>query len=669
MPIARFETPDGRVARFEVPEGTTPDQAMAMMAQEFPNLAPREQPATATEKFLGNPVTRAALGASSVLTAPFQLGANIGDKAAEAMGLEPVVGKWTNEKLAELEAMKSRGMAARSGRPIGEEWDVAGGIGSLIPATGVYKGIAKALPKAISTEAPSLTGRTIGRMVAGGGTAASTIPDTSGGEDYLSDKAVQTGIGAAVPVGMAALGSILKGTGKIIGQSVSSLKDTIKNFTESGQKVLADQHLRKLAEEGGEPALKKTIDSLLNEKRIIGKITSSEAIASGNIGKGARHGGPIVRLQSELANLPETTTKLRSIEAAQEQIRKSALKSIARGQTEESVLAERAAASTKNYGKAFKEAVQSDGELKSLMSRPSMKDVLRRANELAQEQGKKFKIGVDSPETIVTGKLVDKAGKPLSTTIIPEQVSKYPVESLHFMKMAMDDLIKNPERFGIGASEVRAITQTQNQFVKWLGQKSHAYNFARQEHKKLSEVLNRVQVRDTLEKILTGPRGEERTAQFLNATREIPKTFKKATGSNRFDKIEDILPSHEAKMVNKIVKELERDAMATKMTREVNIPGATSPVTGNMAQLPSPLYRPTMVANWILKRGGEEGNKNVNRIAADILSDPKRAAEVLSKVPPQWKQDVTKALQDFQRFAQDPANVAAIQAAGGTNGR
>ncbi|HKZ42802.1 MAG TPA: hypothetical protein VJ044_17695, partial [Candidatus Hodarchaeales archaeon] len=245
---------------------------------------------------------------------------------------------------------------------------------------------------------------------------------------------------------------------------------------------------------------------------------------------------------------------------------------------------------------------------------------------------------------------------------IPAQVSKYPVESLHFMKMAMDDLIKNPERFGIGASEVRAITQTQNQFVKWIGQKSPAYDFARQEHKRISEVLNRVQVRDTLNNILTGPKGEERTGQFLNAVREIPKTFKKATGSQRFDKIEDVLPANEAKIVHKLTQELERDAMVSRMTKEVNIPGATSPVTGKMAQLPSPLYRPTMIANWILKRGGEEGNKNVNRIAAEIFSNPSKAAQVLSKVPPQWKQDVTDELQNFARYAKDPANVAAIQA-------
>ena len=145
------------------------------------------------------------------------------------------------------------------------------------------------------------------------------------------------------------------------------------------------------------------------------------------MGKGERFGGPVVRLQSELANLPETTTKLRSIEAAQEEIRKGALKTIARGQSEESVLAERAAASTKNYGKAFKEVVQSDNDLKTLMSRPSMNDILRRAKELAEEQGKKFKRGIDSPETVVAGKIVDKAGKTLVSETNPPQLTEKPI--------------------------------------------------------------------------------------------------------------------------------------------------------------------------------------------------------------------------------------------------
>src|SRR3990167_9545755 len=605
------------------------------------------QPASATDKFIGNPVFRAALGASTVLTTPFQLGANIGDKAAEALGLEPVVGKWTNEKIAELEAMKRRGMAARSGRPVGEEWDVAGGVGSLIPGTAVYKGIVKALPKVISPEAASLTGRTIGRMVSGGGTAATTIPNISGGEDYFTDKGVQTGIGAAVPVGMATVGSILKGTGKISKQIYSSLRDTIRNFTDVGQIKLAEGHLRELAKEGGEPALKKTIKSLVDAKRILNKPTSAEAVAAGNIGKGERFGGPIVRLQEELASLPETTTKLRSIEAAQEQIRKGAIENIAKGTSAESALLERTIAAAKNYDKAFYRTIDGkkiphtatpDRELQTIFDKfgNDTPKILGRAKDLAVKDGKQFKIG-----------------------------AKYPIESLHFTKMALDDVIKNPEQFGIGASEARALARTQGELVKWIGAKSKAYDFARQEHKRLSEILNRTKARDTLANILTGPKGEERATQFLNATRDIPKTFKKATGSQRYAKLEDILLPNETMLVNKVTRELEREAMAGRMAKEVNLPGAVNPVTGKMESLPQMLWTPNMIAKWVMRISGREGDKEVNKIAADIAANPSRAAEVISRLPSRLQTMGKNLLSDLDEFLKtEIAKTAAIQ---GTN--
>jgi hypothetical protein len=42
MPVARFEMPDGRIGRFEVPEGTTPEQAQALIAQSLPQPAPEK---------------------------------------------------------------------------------------------------------------------------------------------------------------------------------------------------------------------------------------------------------------------------------------------------------------------------------------------------------------------------------------------------------------------------------------------------------------------------------------------------------------------------------------------------------------------------------------------------------------------------------------------------
>jgi hypothetical protein len=48
MPVARVQLPDGRIGRFEVPEGTTPEQAQALIQQQLPSItgaAPAPTPA------------------------------------------------------------------------------------------------------------------------------------------------------------------------------------------------------------------------------------------------------------------------------------------------------------------------------------------------------------------------------------------------------------------------------------------------------------------------------------------------------------------------------------------------------------------------------------------------------------------------------------------------
>lgn len=82
MPIARFQLPDGRIARFEVPEGTTPEQAQAMMEEQVDALI-----ATPVQKPKEGLIAGLEKGAESTLS---QLRSGIGsligsgDEAARA---------------------------------------------------------------------------------------------------------------------------------------------------------------------------------------------------------------------------------------------------------------------------------------------------------------------------------------------------------------------------------------------------------------------------------------------------------------------------------------------------------------------------------------------------------------------------------------------------------
>jgi len=68
MPIARFEMPDGRIARFEVAEGTTPQQAQAMIAEQVATSAsPMSFGETGGGAATGRPINR---GQRNVLASP-----------------------------------------------------------------------------------------------------------------------------------------------------------------------------------------------------------------------------------------------------------------------------------------------------------------------------------------------------------------------------------------------------------------------------------------------------------------------------------------------------------------------------------------------------------------------------------------------------------------------
>jgi len=68
MPIARFEMPDGRIARFEVAEGTTPQQAQAMIAEQMATTAsPMSFGETGGGAATGRPINR---GQRNILASP-----------------------------------------------------------------------------------------------------------------------------------------------------------------------------------------------------------------------------------------------------------------------------------------------------------------------------------------------------------------------------------------------------------------------------------------------------------------------------------------------------------------------------------------------------------------------------------------------------------------------
>lgn len=133
-----------------------------------------------------------------------------------------------------------------------------------------------------------------------------------------------------------------------------------------------------------------------------------------------------------------------------------------------------------NYGAAAKQLVEGDEVFDALLTRPSMDKVMARARQLAAERSQSFVIGETKPEQRIPSQIIGPDGVPLGETVIPATTAKFPVQSMHYVKMAFDDLIRDPATFGIGKSEAAAIAGTRGEFLNWLENKADMYGAARE---------------------------------------------------------------------------------------------------------------------------------------------------------------------------------------------
>lgn len=146
-----------------------------------PNPAP--VPTTAMDRAVGSWGGRMLQGAASPILAGVQL----------------LGGEKGREMVAELDAMKKRGMAAEGK----EGFDWYGLMGSMLPGAGIAKGVTAALPAATSALGRIGTGATVGATTA----AAQPIADSP---DFWTDKAKQVGAGGVVGGAVPAVAEALR---------------------------------------------------------------------------------------------------------------------------------------------------------------------------------------------------------------------------------------------------------------------------------------------------------------------------------------------------------------------------------------------------------------------------------------------------------------------------
>lgn len=573
------------------------------------------QPASFADKAVGGWAGRTLLGMASPIIAGAQL----------------FGGEDTRAKLAELEAMKQRGMAAEG--KSGFDW--YGLLGSAIPAAGIAKATTTALPAVTST-----LGK-VGLGAAQGGAVAAATPSSGvTAEEYFPNKAAQVGsgavVGGAIPLVTAA------------GQKIYDIgKTLVEPFTESGRADILSRYQNKLIGEAP-TAKQKVVDALMKAQELVpgSKPTAGEALAAIPEGTGlASHQRAVSKMEG--ISPPFVTRK-----AEQEAARRSVLVPIARNQgalegeeairntitgpMREQALLKANAGTARQLAQEVPPAVIPSDALKTAMElhgvppkplttaaelnahgvtdlTPLRADTITRSiRSTAAQPG----LRASDVVTKTLGDLKEKiAGLANEQGIVDSRdlymvrkeagnlVKKYAEESKNFDQRLTSGLVSNIQKSIDDAIEAAG----------GKGWKSYLGKY-----QELSQPINRMKAGQELEKSLTSSLGTaERGTVFGNTIRSNPELM-------------DALPQTDQKAVQAVAADLARQDAYKRLAQQTNFSGAKAIHEG--IQFPNLLSRPAMIANYLTKHfSNEPTHEAIAKLAASQYLNPQALAGSLMR--------------------------------------
>jgi hypothetical protein len=322
MPIARFEMPDGRIGRFEVPEGTTPEQAQALISE---SMAQQPAPPSGNRFDLRgegyerlknyNPtdtvggIVRGAGSIGATLLAPV-------DAALSAAGMDNVPYVGSQDRRGQLDpALRNMGvdtestpfqtskLATEVAGTLGVGGTVANLLGRIPGATTQIPALLNTIRTGgMTTGAPAgasrvadMATRVAGGAVSGGATAGAVDPE------YASTGAL---FGGAFPVAAKVVGGAADAVGSMFrAPPVNATKlQTAKDAIEAGYVIPPSQI---------KPTLTNRILESTSGKQATEQIVSTKntAVTEGLVRKALGIADDVPLTQSTLESLRKTAGK------------------------------------------------------------------------------------------------------------------------------------------------------------------------------------------------------------------------------------------------------------------------------------------------------------------------------------------------------------------------
>jgi len=529
---------------------------------------------------------------------------------AEKTGLlEPIPEGGFNEQLRQQEEAY-QGQRVAEG-DTGVDIDRIGGnvVSTAVP------GMAAARAAAPATAA--------GRIAMGAGTGAGYgLLTPTQEKSFWPTKAKQAGVGAM-------FGGAIPAATSVAGKGMDALYGSRQWPLTFGTERNANKFVR---EQAG-PEREKIIAGLQEAREIVpgNRPTAGQAIAQA-AKPGDDFGGQFIRMERDLAKAPVSGSKLKNIYAQQGAGREKVINAIAG--TDDALGAAkqaREASSLQNYGAAYRQ--------KPKITQKVTQSVEPKPTGLVSPSGKPL-MGKATTKTVtkIESELRDLLSEPYIKKALPTAnnlaktnnitLKSNPTKYMHYVKIGLDKQLQKTGDDALTNAEKRAVQKVKTKMVDWMGKKNNLYEVARATYAKQSVPINRMQVGQELKKSLINPAEQERATTFLNAMTNAPRTMKRATGFNRYDKLGDVLTTQQTKSVKEISDELINQARAkTSATGTESIlselPGAIT------LSLPRVLSRPVVITNHVIRMIGKDKSPEYKAMLTDIMSDPKSLEKAL----------------------------------------
>jgi hypothetical protein len=491
MPIARFEMPDGRIARFEVAEGTTPDQAQAMIAEQMATTAsPMSFGETAGGAATGRPINR---GQRNIQETPRPLESFAAGVTKSA--IDPLLGgaqMVTGGRRGVSEAVKRLAEEAEvysEANPASYGTGRVGGV--VLPAVGMSRAIG--MIPSFSRVNPYVSSAAIG---SGTGAVSGALQPVETGETGMPmyeemGRNARTSAMIGAPVG-----AVAPLVGKAVDYIGKTGKALLEPLTESGQEKILGRFLRQAA--GGEEA--KAMRNLRNPQQFVAGSQPTAAQAAGvpslaALERTAMATSPVANnlmAQRQLQNAQAQADALRNIapatrtskyvdfrEQVADDLYKDALKPL-------------------NLGKLDDETTK---EIANLTKRPAIQDAMQAARINAANKGKD---------------IADPAGS---------------MRGLHETKMALDRQIKavkaklDRDNAGSTSAELDSLNDAKTSLLGFMEKISPTYKTARQSYDRLSKPIDQLEdIAKLADKSISAETEKIYISQFSKGLKELKKS-------------------------------------------------------------------------------------------------------------------------------------------------